>query len=349
MLQNIFDQAESLRCVADYQLGAGRDALLDCADLLRRSRRIVLSGMGASFFSAIPLSYWMAEHVPLAPVVETSELLHFLSPGLSDGTTVVLVSRSGESVEVAKLLPILREHGIPVIGVTNVPGSTLARHADKSMLVNSLADDLVAVQTYTGTVLAFALIAAAVSNRLDEASRDVETLLRVLPSYFDSCDRQPKAYLTGATPIYFLGRGTSLASTQESVLLMHETAKASAVAMSAAYFRHGPVEAVSQDFRAIVFGTQSATRELDHSLAVDLQRTGAEVRWVGPELERSPVDSLSVWPEEVAEWCAPILEIIPVQMLAYRAAEARGIRPGKFHFASPITLSESGFALGVNS
>lgn len=349
MLQNIFDQAESLRCVADYQLGAGRDTLLDCADLLRRSKRIVLSGMGASFFSAIPLSYWISKHVPLAPVVETSELLHFLSPGLSDDTTVILVSRSGESVEVAKLLPILRERGIPVIGIVNVPDSTLARHADKAMLVSSLADDLVAVQTYTGTVLAFALIAAAMDNRLDEASREVETLLRVLPAYFASCDRQPITYLTAARPIYFLGRGASLASVQEGVLLMHETAKASAVGMSAASFRHGPVEAVSHDFRAIVFGTQLQTRELDHSLAADLQRMGAEVQWIGPKLRDSQVHSLSVWPEEVADWCAPILEIIPVQMLAYRAAEARGIRPGEFHFASPITLSESGFALRVNS
>jgi glucosamine--fructose-6-phosphate aminotransferase (isomerizing) len=347
MLQNILDQAESLRCVVDYQLGLGRDALLDCADRLRKSRRVVLSGMGASLFSSIPLNYWIADHAPLAPVVETSELLHFLSAGLSDGTTVVLVSRSGESVEVVKLLPILREHGIPVIGVVNVADSTLARQADHVVLVSSLADELVAVQTYTGTVLVFALIAAAISNRLEEASSEVETLLRLLPSYFDSCDQSPAAYLTGATPIYFLGRGASVASVQESVLLMHETAKAPAVGMSAAHFRHGPVEAVSQEFRAIVFGTQSSTRELDHGLAVDLKRMGAEVRWVGAKLERSPVDSLSVWPEEVAEWCTTILEIIPVQMLAYRAAEARGIRPGEFRFASPITLSESGFAVSA--
>lgn len=349
MLQNVFSQTESLRCVADYQLAGGWDALLDCADLLRRSRRIVLSGMGASFFSAIPLNYWMAEHAPLAPVVETSELLHFLSSGLSDGTTVVLVSRSGESVEVAKLLPILRERAIPAVGIVNVPNSTLARQADKVLLVSSLPDELVAVQTYTGTVLACALLAAAINNRLDEVSRDVETLLRVLPSYLDTCDQRSTAYLTGAAPIYFLGRGPSLASVQEGVLLMHETAKAPAVGMSAANFRHGAVEAVSRGFRAVVFGTQATTRELDHSLAVDLQRMGAEIRWVGPKPGSSPVDSLSVWPEEAAEWCAPILEIIPIQMLAYRAAEARRIRPGEFRFASPITRSESGFATQVSS
>jgi glucosamine--fructose-6-phosphate aminotransferase (isomerizing) len=119
LFQNILNQTESLRLVAEYQFGAGRDALLDCAGLLRKSRRIVLSGMGASFFSSIPLSYWIAEHAALPTVVETSELLHFLlsglTPGFDDGTTVVLVSRSGESVEVTKLLPILRERGVPVV------------------------------------------------------------------------------------------------------------------------------------------------------------------------------------------------------------------------------------------
>jgi glucosamine--fructose-6-phosphate aminotransferase (isomerizing) len=119
--------------------------------------------------------------------------------------------------------------------------------------------------------------------------------------------------------------------------------------MSAAQFRHGPVEVASKDLRAVVFGTQSKTRQFDHSLAVDLSRVGAEVRWIGPKLSDSPVEILSAWPEELPDWCGPILEIIPIQTLAYRTAETKKIRPGEFRFATPITLSEGGFSPGATS
>ena len=349
MFENILNQTTSLRSVAEHQLGAGRDVLVGCAALLRKSRRIVLSGMGASLFSSMPLIYWLAEDTALISVVETSELLHFLSPALNDGTTIILVSRSGDSVEVTKLLPILRERGIPVIGVVNVPDSTLAREADKVLLVNSPADELVAVQTYTGTVLVFAMLAAAIRDRLEETSRELEILLRALPGYLESCvGDQSIASFIGSAPIYFLGRGASLASVYESALLIHETAKAPAVGMSAAQFRHGPVEVVSHDFRVVIFGTQTKTWLLDYGLAVDLNRMGAEVRWIGPKIGDSQITCLSVWPEKIAEWCASVIETIPVQALAYRAAEAKKIRPGAFRFASPITLAESGFSAEVS-
>jgi glucosamine--fructose-6-phosphate aminotransferase (isomerizing) len=349
IIQNIQDQIESLRRVAEHHLGAGRELLLDCADLLRKSGQIVVSGMGASLFSSLPLSYWIAEHGIILPVIETSELFHFLSPGLMSATTMVLVSRSGESVEVTKLLPILRERGITVIGVTNVAGSTLARRADRAILVSCPADQLVAIQTYTATMLVCGMIAAAMGDRLDKTEEDIELLLRVLPSYLDSCLRDPVVHRSDATPTYFLGRGPALASVQESALLLHEVAKTPAVGMSAAQFRHGPVEVLSHDFRAVIFGTQTKTRDLDYALAVDLHRAGAEVRWIGPQSKDSPIRCLGIWPEEIPDWCATLLEIVPIQVLACRTAEARGIRVGEFRFASPVTLSESGFPGSSNT
>ena len=71
-----------------------------------------------------------------------------------------------------------------------------------------------------------------------------------------------RPFLESEAPLYLLGRGASLGAVSEGVLLMHETAKASAVGMQAGQFRHGPVEVVDSHFRAIIFGTQTATAEL---------------------------------------------------------------------------------------
>lgn len=320
LFDNICAQPKGLRQVAEYQLGPGRDALLRSAQLLRSGKRIVVSGMGASLFAAIPLACSLG-----AEVIDSSELLYFRNSVLQPGTSVLLVSRSGESVEVAKLLPILKERKCAVIGVSNVAGSTLATQATQSILLNSPADQLVAIQTYTATVLTLLLLA-------DPGTGDLTAALDAFERQLDVCiqanDRW-QDFVDAGAPIYLLGRGPALGSVQEGVLLFHETAKVPAVGMSAAQFRHGPVEVVDSSFRAIIFGTVSETADLDSALANDLGRMGAKVLWLGPE----------VAPPRFA----PLIEIVPCQLLAYRMAEARGIRPGDFRWAPAVTRSETGF------
>ena len=127
-------------------------------------------------------------------------------------------------------------------------------------------------------------------------------------------------------------------------LLLHETAKTAAVGMSSGQFRHGPAEILSGDFRAVVFGTPPETRALDRSLADDLFSVGAKVRWIGPARagDRRHAPSLVPWPE-IAPGLAPLFEIVPLQVAAYRLALWRGITPGDFRFVTEVTSSESGF------
>jgi fructoselysine-6-P-deglycase FrlB-like protein len=90
----------------------------------------------------------------------------------------------------------------------------------------------------------------------------------------------------------------------------------------------------------VVFGAPQATQALDRSLADDLFSTGAKVRWIGPGRGRAP--SLIPWPEIPPE-LAPLFEIVPLQVAAYRLALWRGITPGDFRFVTEVTASESGF------
>jgi glutamine---fructose-6-phosphate transaminase (isomerizing) len=174
------------------------------------------------------------------------------------------------------------------------------------------------------------------------------TALPKLSTFIDDCHDTSESWqewLDSSAPLYLLGRGPALASVYEGALLLHETAKAAAVSMSCGQFRHGPVEAVSDKFRAVVFGTPEPTRALDRSLADDLFRMGAKVRWIGPAGANSDhAPSLIQWPEVPAALAA-IFEIVPLQFAAYRLALWRGIVPGDFRYASEITAVESGFPL----
>jgi fructoselysine-6-P-deglycase FrlB-like protein len=133
----------------------------------------------------------------------------------------------------------------------------------------------------------------------------------------------------GARAIYVLGRGASMGSVHEGALLFHETARNSAIPMSCAQFRHGPVEAVSPDLRAFVYASQQETYELDLALADDLRTLGASVR--------------SVLTPALPDAWAAVIEIVPLQVAAVRLAEARGIPPAKFQFAPMVTVEERGF------
>ena len=258
--------------------------------------------------------------------METSDLLHFRS-GLCEGATVVLVSRSGETVEAIKLLPVLKTLGAKVIGVTNEPASTLARESDHTILLNSGRDEMVALQSYTGTMLALLLLAAAVNEESieGEAEQAIARLAEVLNE-----SETAAAYPLDRT-VYALGRGPSLASAHEGALLFHETAKFPAIAMEAGSFRHGPMEVVDADFRAIVFASQPATCDLDLHLASDLRTLGGKVELIAVE--------------DVPLRFAPMVEIVPVQFAAMRLAQARGIRPGEFRHVTQVTQSETGLPL----
>jgi glucosamine--fructose-6-phosphate aminotransferase (isomerizing) len=125
---------------------------------------------------------------------------------------------------------------------------------------------------------------------------------------------------------------------------MHEMAKLPAVGMSSAQFRHGPVEVVNKGFQAIMFGSQPATADIDLKLAQDLAQMGATVGWIGPSPGDGKIHSLCSWPDHAAHRFAPVLEVIPAQMLSLRLTESAGIEPGRFRYLAQVTLSETGFA-----
>ncbi|MBV8898296.1 MAG: SIS domain-containing protein [Acidobacteriaceae bacterium] len=339
ILQNIQAQPDALRAVAEHQFGPGREALTRAAALLKESERIIFTGMGGSFCASLPAQYLFAELGISVCVLDTAELLYFASNLLTPKTAVVLVSRSGESVELTKLLPLLRQNNCRVISIVNVPDSTLANQADETIFINSPADQLIAIQTYTATVAVISLLAAAVAHQLDLAEHDLRltstSLERLLPTAFAA-----DAHFS-RRPVYLLGRGMSLATVNAGALLMHEMARLPAIGMACAQFRHGPVEVVTPDFQAVVVGTQAATADVDRKLAEDLASAGASVAWIGPANGR--LRTLGTWPASVPPRFTPILEIVPIQILCFRLAEMGNIPVGTFRFAAPVTLSETDF------
>lgn len=332
MLENILNQPASLRKVIGRQFGDGFAELRAAADAIRESGKVVFTGMGSSLFAAIPAAYYLDSHGVEADVVEASEALHF-GRTLARKCATVLVSRSGETVEIARLLEHSRFPPGVTIGLTNVRDSLLDRRSRHAIFLNSDADRMVAVQTYTGTAATLLLLAAlALGEPVEKWRVALEAAADALAQAIDeavACGEELTEFLRGAGVVYLLGRGPSLASVREGALLLNEAARTPTVALSAAQFRHGPVEVVDTRFRGIVFASQQATRELDLALATDLTAMGGKAHLCQSQGVRSPLE--------------PIVEIAKVQVAACRLAESKGIDPGDFRFATLVTSAEAGF------
>jgi glucosamine--fructose-6-phosphate aminotransferase (isomerizing) len=329
-------------------MGEGRAALQAAVELLAKKKRVVVTGMGASLFAGIGFAYALSSRGWSAQTIEASELLYYLDAAVDADTAVVLVSRSGESIEVTRLLKKLKRRGSATIGLMNVRESSLGREVDQPIFIASPPDEFIAIQTYTGTLATFALLQAALRQELSLAAEELDETAELLSHWIPECVRAREAwdsFLGLSGPCYLLGRGANLGSVAEGVLLMHETAKCPAVGMSIAQFRHGPVEAVDVDFHAIVLGTQVQTAELDLAFANDLLAMNGTVRWLGAPVVDSTIPHLCAWPNGMPKTFGAVLETIPLQVLAYRKAELMGISPGKFRWAPQVTTSESGFLL----
>jgi glutamine---fructose-6-phosphate transaminase (isomerizing) len=345
MLENILAQPASHRgLLALHQSNA---TLRTTAEKIRRAQgRIIFTGMGASLFATLPAVSWLAQKGYPVQALESAELLHYGLATLRAGDVGIVVSRSGGSIEPVLIGEKMRQAGMTVVAITNVAGSRLEQIADITLPIGSQTDKLIAVQTYTGTVLTLLLLAEEVlAGESAKLSDECAAALPSLSTHIDECLRESEGWrdLLMGGPLYLLGRGPALASVNEGALLLHETAKTVAVGMSSGHFRHGPAEILSADFRAVVFGTPPETRALDRSLADDLFSVGAQVRWIGPDDSRNhAAPSLIPWPE-IPPVLAPLFDIVPLQVAAYRLALWRGITPGDFRFVTEVTASESGF------
>jgi glutamine---fructose-6-phosphate transaminase (isomerizing) len=346
LAQNIQSQASSLAHVLQQQCGDGLPALREAARLIRSARRILITGIGASMFASISLEYFLCSYRIDVNVVEAAELLHYQHEAYRDAL-VIIISRSGESIEITRLLELLKGRQT-TIGISNQRNSLLAREVDVSLHVGSLADEMVAIQTYTGTLLCGYLLGCAISRDIEPARAEIEALF---PSFSKLVTvslenaRGWDAFLEDSSVFHLLARGPSYSSALEGSLLFNEIAKIPAVGMPMASFRHGPVELVDRGFRGLIFAPEGHTQNLNLALAQDLVRFGGQVRVVGPR----PVDGSEL------EWCdipsvpsmlSPLFEIVPVQVAALRTAELRGIIPGSFRYTPQVARDEASFVLG---
>lgn len=304
---------------------------------------VIFTGMGSSLFAAYPAQAYLTGQGVRALVWETAELVHHHLKVVRSETLLVVVSQSGETAEVLRLLEALPA-ATRVLAVTNVEASPLAKRA--SLLLPMMAGEQMAVstKTYTNSVavlmyLAFAITGEALSALTQEVMRAVEAQEQILerrevvmPPIVEFFNRPPYVAL--------MSRGADLATAYQGALTLKEVARVAAEPTSAAQFRHGPMEIISPHHRYVVFARKGRTGELLLKLADDIRNASGRVLLFTdlPSDHAANVGLVGVEPLRMG--LGTLLDSVYVQLLAHDAALRAGLEPGKFAIAERITRDE---------
>jgi glucosamine--fructose-6-phosphate aminotransferase (isomerizing) len=338
---DISSQTENLRLVLEKHANTSRPDMERAARLLKGAGRIIYTGVGSGLNATIPAcTYLMSRGIP-AQTIDTTEVVYDLFPGLQ-GSALVLNTRSGETVELVRLAEMACSAGIPMVAVTNEPGSTVGRLVDVCLPTHSRWDELVVISAYGGMLATELILASYIAGEVQLMLEDLRSAVRQMQTTFNQAlvNRQKAIELfVAGSPVYLLGRGASLASAFAGALVLEEMSRQATVAMAGGLFRQGPIEVVDNRFRAIVFEGAGPPSLLNVSLAHDLVSMGAGIYWIG----RTQVPgALNLQLPELPGPILPLLEVLPSQMLAFDLAHQKGIEPGSVQYIQKVITTETG-------
>lgn len=300
--------------------------------------------MGSSLFAAYPAQAYLTQMGIRALVWETAELLHHHMKILGPDTLLVVVSQSGETVEIVRLLEALPPK-VNVLAVANVENSTLARRGKLLLPMMAGRQEAVSTKTYTCCVAVLMYLAFAIARKplrpltqaLVHAIEAQEVVLdrhsEILPPTVEFFDLPHYVLL--------LSRGAELSTVYQGALMLKEVVRLGAEPMSAAQFRHGPIEMVSPEHRYVVFARQGKTGNLLLNLAHDIRKHGGRVLLLTDMPFRRDLTNIRwVKMETVQLGLGTLVDSVYIQLLAHDLALRAGLEPGIFRIAENVTSTE---------
>jgi glutamine---fructose-6-phosphate transaminase (isomerizing) len=337
-LLDLLDQPRALRKAIDGLADPPSFASLSRQLHAGKYRHILLTGMGTSLFALYPLHLALSRQGINSHWIETAELLLGFDGLYRRDTLLIAVSQSGESAEIVNLMRHAREFG-QVLGVTNNPSSSLGRHAGTVLELHSGLECTVSCKSYLNTLAVLHWLRAAFCREEpDMALRELQTAQRAVHRYLTQWRKHVNRWLAlteGIHSVFITGRAESLATTAAAGLILKESTRHHAEGMSCAAFRHGPLEMADDAALVLIYASDTRVRTPNRRLFQDVLRMGGRAVWIStgsasPNALRLP---------RTCSALAPLVEILPVQMLSLALAACDGREAGRFERASKITTT----------
>jgi glutamine---fructose-6-phosphate transaminase (isomerizing) len=306
---------------------------------LRTLRRIVVVACGTSYHAGLVGRYAIEAWARVPVEMDIASEWRYRDPIVGPGDLVVGISQSGETADTLAAMRLARDRGARVLAITNVMGSQATRDSDGVVYTRAgLEIGVAATKTFVSQVAVMYLIGlklAELRGRLSAAClsgllRDLERLPDHVAALVDRTDAPASAiaeqWQEGGFFLY-LGRHIGLPVALEGALKLKEVSYIPTDAYAAGEMKHGPIALLDERTPVVCVATDSPVLEKVLSNVAEVRARGAQVLAVATDGDARVAE----YAEEVlyvprTDWLLqPVLAIVPLQLLAYRIARARGL------------------------
>lgn len=252
---------------------------------------------------------------------------------------VIGVSQSGEGADINQVLQSAKKSGALTVGITNETDSSMAKIADETLLIHAGREKSVAAtKTYTGQMLHFYMLAAALSDEkiaYEKIPQFTAQALELKPQVENLVERY--AFMENCVVV---GRGMNYGNSYELALKLMETCYVVAERFSTADFFHGPLAVVERRFPVILFAPKGVTKQSSLDLLGRLKELNADSLAISNCRETAAHASRSlILPGEIDEFLSPIPFVVPAQLFAAKLAEAKGLNPDAPRSLTKVTTT----------
>ncbi len=341
MLKEIFEQPKSLSmCMGgriDRQQNRIRLGGVDAYQReLTRARRLILTACGTAFHASLVGEFLFEQLARVPAETEYASEFRYRNPIIEDGTIVISISQSGETLDTLAAIEEAKDRGATVLGIVNVVGSSIARATDAGVYLHVGPEIGVAsTKAFTAQVAVLTMLAIEMGRRRhissDEANMYLSELTRIPDKISEILKQSEHIKEIAAANIdrdnwLFLGRGLNYPIALEGALKLKEISYIHAEGLPAAEMKHGPIALIVDGMPAVFIATSGPQHDKIMGNVAEVKARGGKIIVVATEGD----DSVEKYADHVITipdaptLLQPMLAVVPLQLLAYHAAVLRG-------------------------
>ncbi len=342
MLKEIFEQPQTIHDCLRGRLDANEGTITmsgiqQYAEEIMTANRIVMVACGTSWHAGLVAEYIFEELCRINVEVEYASEFRYRNPVINKGDLIIAISQSGETADTLVAIENAKDKGAIILGVVNVVGSSIARishggaytHAGPEIGVASTKSFTAQLAVLTMIALKIGYIKGTISedrymNLLRELEQIPEKVAWTL-NHSDNIKALAQKY-KDAHDFLYLGRGYNFPVALEGALKLKEISYIHAEGYPAAEMKHGPIALVDENLPVVFVATKDAYHQKVVSNMQEIKARKGKVIAViteGDEVSRELADDVMIVPE-ADEILAPMLSVVPLQLLAYYIGVAKG-------------------------
>jgi glutamine---fructose-6-phosphate transaminase (isomerizing) len=301
-------------------------------------RRVTIVACGTSFYAGMVAKYWFEQFARVPVDLDVASEFRYRAPVMEEGGLALFISQSGETADTLAALRHARSEGQTIAVVVNVPTSSMAREAD--LLLPTHAGPEIGVASTKAFSCQLAVLAALAANLArakgklsPDEERDIVAHLAETPAALNAALGHDEAIqamahtVAGARDVLYLGRGTDYPLALEGALKLKEISYIHAEGYAAGEMKHGPIALIDENVPVIVIAPSGPLFEKTVSNMQEVQARGGKVVLISDEAGVAAAGEnclATITMPAVHPLIAPLVYAVPVQLLAYHVAVAKG-------------------------